>query len=98
MFTVVFKVIIDSFHDREEEGGSLLVTFETFLPQSWFSASVGPNQHVATNILVFTETVCVIHALSCVQLFIHTTHSLGLPLPLPLSGFPLHASRPLSLV
>lgn len=33
-------------------------------------------------ILVFTVTQCVIHASSCAQLFIHTTHSLAVPLPL----------------
>lgn len=72
---------IETFHEWGWAGG-LLVTFASFILQSSIPASVGPNQHMATQILVFTVTQCVIHASSCAQLFIHTTHSLVLPLPL----------------
>lgn len=68
---------IDTFHDWEGEGAGLLVTFASFILQSSIPASVGPNQHMATHILVFTVTQCY----SCVVMcsIIHTHNPLACP-------------------
>lgn len=63
------------------------VSLVMFASLSSVPAMAGPNQHMATHILVLTVTQCVIHASSCAQLFMQTTHTFALPPP-PLLCFP----------
>lgn len=63
------------------------VSLVMFASLSSVPAMVGPNQHMATHIVILTVTQCVIHASSCAQLFIQTTHTFALPPP-PLLCFP----------
>lgn len=70
----------------------LIDTFHEFILQTSIPASVGPNQHMATHILVFTVTVCYSWVVMCSLIQTHN------PLAWPRSVFPLYVSRPLSLM